>query len=127
MNRFLIFILSITLIISCKKKVTNEHKEFVGYWDCKYADGGGKGIYIASSGSGYTYELKDDKPYNIPDSRTWYIRNDKLIWRPIFGNSYTIDIYPKEADTQINFLHDTIRVGQTYMKLDGSFYIKRIY
>jgi len=127
MKYVVISILLITLCISCKKKVTKEHNEFVGYWNCR-SGSGGYGIYIGSNGNGYKYELKNYEIYNIPDSKNWYIRRDKLIWRAIIGESYTIDTYPTTAATDLySYSGDTVKAGQRYMKLNGNLYIERIY
>ena len=121
MTRLLVFIFTISLLVSCKKKVTKSHNEFVGYWE-----NGSNGIYINSSSFGYTYEIKDNKISNHPESKNWYIKNDKLLWGTL-GARYFIDKYPTTSETQLDLISDTIKVGQRYMKLDGSFYLEKTY
>lgn len=125
--KYFFYILLITLSISCKKKVNKEHKEFIGYWECKKGTEG-FGIFIGASSNGYKYDIKNNKIENIPDSKNWFIKNNKLIWRAIFGESYTIDTYPTRAEIDLySYSGDTVKAGQRYMKLNGNLYIERAY
>ncbi len=124
MRHFIILILCISLLLSCKKKVAKNHSEFVGTWKHRISIEQIKTLSIGPSSSGYT-DLTTNGVSNREDSKNWYIKNDQLIFGGalVKSETFSIDTYPTTANYQMTLDYDTVKIGQKYMKLNNTVYI----
>ena len=81
---------------------------------------------ITEHGGGKVRIVKDGKDTGGDVRRTWYIKDDYLMWAwssTIKTNWYKIDQYPTTAESfSIDGL-DTLKIGSVYIKLNGKTYI----
>ena len=128
-------LLFIALVSGCKKKITNEHPEFVGSWRTP-TDGAGHWVFkINEDGQGNYYQncisctaeaegkvkIKDDILYIRNRSKS---KNDDKRWGQWL--KFTIAEYPHEVNDSImstdEFGNDHWYSYTDRMQLDGSFY-----
>jgi hypothetical protein len=123
--RILPFLFLVTIFISCQKdKVNKAHPEMIGDWRHVTADGY-FAINIQSNGRGYIYEKTANNDGQDTQRRTWLIKKNKLIFSRFKREQFTIDLYPTLANTLLINDYDSVRAGQTYMILDGRYFIKQ--
>ena len=126
-NSYIIFLITIITISSgCKKKSAvkidnlfkNEWKHFI---DANHSEI----LIIPNSAKGTIEQHENGQLISDTQPRKWLIKNNRLYfgWISFKGAQYSIESYPTVAlNTLINDF-DTINVGDSYIILDGNYYL----
>lgn len=125
--KYYIWTVLILIATSCKRdKVTKYHPDLCAWW-IHYPSSNEKFyLFINSDGTGSSEWFKDDKFKGDTKTRTWYIKDDYLLFGKIAGkharDSYKINSYPSVATYSFIDNHDTVNVGQKYIVLNNKTY-----
>jgi hypothetical protein len=124
----LLFLFSAIILFSssCKRKSVNKvAPEFIGDWSHHYPDGSTiKVLEIDENGRGYVDVYITGESFEGTNPRKWFITNDRLIHGRISIGGFEIDLHPTVSDQLIIDGLDTINIDDTYMLLDGNYYLK---
>lgn len=125
----ILFILSINLLVilmACQKnKVNRKHSEMIGDWYHYTGINLYFSISIFENGRGYIYEKTTNYDGLDTQGRAWLIKDNKLIFSRFKREQFFINSYPMVATDKIISEFDTIQIGQTFMILDGQYFVKK--
>jgi len=130
MMRSKIYYILIPLIIvfaaACKKKpIVEQDNSFIGGWRHNIDESETIYLIINENSKGFIEHYENDQFEDDTQHRKWLIKNNVLYfgWLGMGSEKFTIDQYPIIATSPILNNLDTVNIGDTYMILEGDYYV----
>lgn len=126
--QWIALVILLLVMQSCKKEPAIEiSPDYMGVWRHYSSSSSVKYLEINDDSRGHILYYENDEFKDDTQYRKWLIKKSHLYfgWIGWGEDNYTIDQAPTITSTEIILDHDTVKQGESYMILDGGYYINQ--